>query len=483
MEKLLILLIISDFLLFANLSPVRAEEKATQPDSVTEWMNCLNEVMDEFNPPVDQCLKKYSNRYWMCEKIANEQKEASDRERKRRCDPILGDKSPSSEQTQNPILPPYAVCAIKCLDDIDQRYQCPLPASVIDDNGVSVIVLPDGSTRNFSPRDNECVDDRGKIQNACLFQCPATVGGEPISDPIDEGEKIKVAGVTSDDPLNEAEKYINLLRRKPDLTRKEEDIKRILGDYEAGKPVSVWDVKGEPEMQVPGSGEWVTLKKGDTIPPGARIFTGMDDDLLVSLPGVYIVKVRSLTDITFSQTGISKALSKGELITHLDLRTGDVEVQVEKGTYQASMQVQMPQAVVGVRGTHFWVSYDEAKRLGVVGVYEGEVAVDDLFRGRRTLLTPAKDKTPRVIVMVPAEANSQLLTQEPTSAPGQKEQAPKTNRNIFISLLFILTAGGIGLYLHKKGKLMPLYKMLSQKVSTLMKKASKNDKEETDKDS
>ena len=359
---------------------------------------------------------------------------------------------------------PYAVCAIKCLDDADRRYQCPLPVTSIDDQGVSVIELPDGTTRAFSPSGNKCVDDRSKTQNDCLSQCPAAVGGESISDPMGDSQPIKVAGTASDDPLNEAGKYLNLLKRKPTLPSKKEDLKKVLGDYEAGKPMSVWSVEGEPEMQVPGSDEWVVLKKGDAIPKGARIFTGMDDDLLVVLPGSYAVKVRAFTDITFNQSGISEALLGGDLINHLDLRAGDVEVHVEKGTYQSSTQVQMPQAVAGVRGTHFWVSYDETKRLGAVGVYEGEVMVDDLFRGTRTLLTPAKDKTPRVIVMSSADsasAQDQKSTQGNSQLPAQKQ----SSSGVWWIVLIIVLGGGV-FVLEKTGKL----QLMLQKILILIRK-------------
>lgn len=275
---------------------------------------------------------------------------------------------------------------------------------------------------------------------------------QPIPDPIGEDKKIKVLGASADDSLSEAEKYLNLLKRERDISDKDyEDVKKIWGNYEAGKPMNVWSVEGEPEMQVPGNEEWVILKKGDTIPPGARIFTGMDDDLLVSLPGVYLVKVRSFTDITFNQTGISKSLAKKELINHLDLRTGDVEVHVEKGTYQSSMQVQMPQYVVGVRGTHFWVSYNEKIRLGTVGVFEGEVAVDDLSRDTRTLLTPANDGTQRVVVMLPIQAQ--------TRAQG------KYNGTLFWVFLVLILGGGV-FALHKTGKLKPII----QKVLALARK-------------
>ena len=369
--------------------------------------------------------------------------------------------SPPAGNTFGPS--PYSVCAIKCLDEVDRRYQCPLPSTIIDDQGLSVIKLPDGTTRAFSPSGNECVDDRSKAQNDCLSGCPASVGGEPIPDPMGDGQPIKVAGTASDDPLNEAEKYINLLKRKPALPSKEEDLKKILGDYEAGKPMSVWSVVGEPEMQVPGSDEWVILKKGDAIPKGARIFTGMDDDILVVLPGSYVVKVRGFSDITFNQTGISKALGR-ELINHLDLRNGDVEVQVEKGTYQGSMQVQMPQMVAGVRGTHFWVSYDETKRLGAVGVYKGEVAVDDLFRGTRTLLTPAKDETPRVIVMSSADSAS---AQDQKSAQGNPQlPAQKQSSSGAWWIVLIIVLGGGVFVLEKTGKL----QLMLQKILILIRK-------------
>ena len=385
-------------------------------------------------------------------------------------EPYCGDSAPVQPATNVPAnnapdsSSPYAACAIKCLDDAERGYQCPLPASEIDDNGVSVIQLPNGSTRNFSPRDNECVDDRSKAQNDCLSGCPASVGGEPIPDPMGDGQPIKVAGAASDDPLNEAEKYINLLKRKPAFPNKEEYKKKVWGNYEGGKPMSVWSVEGEPEMQVPGSDEWVILKKGDAIPKGARIFTGMDDDIFVVLPGSYVVKVRGFSDITFDQTGISKALGR-ELINHLDLRNGDVEVIVEpQWNYQGSMQVKMPAMTVGVRGTHFWVSYDEAKRLGAVGVYKGEVAVDDLFRGTRTLLTPAKDETPRVIVMSSADSAS-LQDQKSTQGNSQLPTQKQSNSGAWWIVLIIVLSGGVFI-LHKTGKLWPIL----QKILTLIRR-------------
>lgn len=265
-----------------------------------------------------------------------------------------------------------------------------------------------------------------------------SVESEPISDPISDNQLIKVAGVAIEDQLNEAEKYADLLKRDPVLPSKAEDFKKILGDYETGKPISVWKVRGAPEVQMPGSEDWAVLKEGDIIPPGARIFTGMEDDLFINLPGVYIVKVRSLTDVTFNKIEVADALLKGKFITHLDLRDGDVEAEVERGTYQATMQVEMPQYVAGVRGTHFWASYDKTKQLGSVGVYEGEVAVDDLLRGTRTLLTPAKDKTSRVMVM------PVLKSQNEASAP-----ATRRKRGAFgWAVIFIL--GGLGYAAYRK---------------------------------
>lgn len=280
---------------------------------------------------------------------------------------------------------------------------------------------------------------------------------EPIADPIGDNQLIKVAGAAPGDPLNEAGEYAELLKRQPALPSKGELLENMLSNYETGKPISVWNVQGAPEVQMPGSEEWVVLKKGDIIPQGARIQTGLEDDLLIYLPGIYVVKVRSLSDITFNKTEVADALLKGKFITHLDLRDGDVEVQVEQGTYQATMQVEMPQYVAGVRGTHFWVSYDETKQLGSVGVYEGEVAVDDLSRGTRTLLTPASD-SPRVMVM-PATASASVNNKKSAPLDSQSPVKKQLKSGLWwLIIIFILAT--VGFILHKTGKFQPMIKKI-----------------------
>ena len=273
------------------------------------------------------------------------------------------------------------------------------------------------------------VDSRGVVVIQGMDISPETSGAADLV------PALQVSGAESSDQSREANKYIDLLKRPPAISEQtSENLRIILENYEAGKPISADTIEGEPQMQIAGSDEWVTLKKGDAIPLGARIFTGMDDHLLVSLPGFGIVKVLAFTDITFDKKGIADATVKGEFVTDLDLRTGDVEVRVDKKTYQVSGQVRTPQSVTSVRGTHFWVSYDEKKALGVVGVYEGEVAVDDLSRGTHTLLTPTKDKTLRVFVMPPIQEKSMGLTW-------------------WLLLAALLVIGGGAFFLRRKSKL------------------------------
>jgi len=97
-------------------------------------------------------------------------------------------------------------------------------------------------------------------------------------------------------------------------------------------------------------------------------------------------------------------------------------------------------------------------------VYKGEVAVDDLFRGTRTLLTPAKDETPRVIVMSSADsasAQDQKSTQGNSQLPAQKQ----SSSGAWWIVLIIVLGGGV-FVLEKTGKL----QLMLQKILILIRK-------------
>ncbi|OGZ08152.1 MAG: hypothetical protein A2942_03260 [Candidatus Lloydbacteria bacterium RIFCSPLOWO2_01_FULL_50_20] len=183
---------------------------------------------------------------------------------------------------------------------------------------------------------------------------------------------------------------------------------------------SVWSTEGQAvDILLPGETEWRELKKGDPIPSGSRIFTGMDSDLLIHLGSGGVVKARPFTDFIFDQNLVDESCAAGSrtpLIHHLDLRDGEVEVQVEKGTYQGSLQVTTPSATNGVRGTHFWVSYNAEKNISTTGVYEGTVAVTDRTTGATMDLQPRPDGKPGIAIIGSAPEKQLAETRQKSDA-------------------------------------------------------------------
>ena len=204
---------------------------------------------------------------------------------------------------------------------------------------------------------------------------------------------------------------------------------------------SVWGTEGQAvDILLPGETEWHELKKNDPIPSGSRIFTGMDSDILIYLGSGGVVKAKPFTDFIFDQNLVDESCKEGSrtpLIHHLDLRDGEVEVQVEQGTYQGSMQVTTPSATNAVRGTHFWVSYDATKNISATGVYEGAVAVTDRATGAAMELKPMSDGTPGIAIL--------------GSASSEQPEQTKNGNGLFWIITLLVICGGV-FWFHKKGK-------------------------------
>lgn len=233
--------------------------------------------------------------------------------------------------------------------------------------------------------------------------------------------------------------------------------------FSLGEGATVLSIEGDVDILIPGEIEWRALKQDDFIPAGARVFTGMDADLLISFPKFGAAKVLSFSDFILDQNTIDESCKEGTrspLLYHLDLRSGDVEVHVEKGSYQGSLRVTTPSATNAVRGTHFWVSYDSAKNISATGVYEGTVAVTDRITNRTMDLRPQADGKPGIAI-----SGSIKTAPQNSSAVEVPSRSGSRLNGIFIAL-FILVLGGGLFILHKTGKLQPII----QKVLTLIRK-------------
>lgn len=203
-----------------------------------------------------------------------------------------------------------------------------------------------------------------------------------------------------------------ILNRTPEMT--EEIINQYQAEQKAlyegpGESPYRLDIqKGDIAIKLPGQTEWSTLKQGDRIPSGSTIFTGMDSTTVLSIRDKGVIQVQSFTEITITEEGLEEAAKTGQTYTDIELRTGEVELNVPGGVFTGSLQVHTPNSTTGVRGTHFWVSYDKDKKLSTTGVYKGQVEVKAKDKDQTTLVSPNGDK-PGVVVVAQKLSTVKLL--------------------------------------------------------------------------
>lgn len=195
---------------------------------------------------------------------------------------------------------------------------------------------------------------------------------------------------------------VNFYERAPRLT--EENIKISQKEWEhtptpdtnkTTSPYRLDILNGAVQIKLPGQNEWSDLKQGDRIPPGSTIFTGMDATTVLSIQDKGVVQVLPFTEVTITEEGLADPT---KTTTDINLRTGEIELNIEGGLYSPSFQVFTTNAVAGVKGTHFWVSYNKEKKLSTVGVYKGEVEVKTRGSDKSSLVSPNGDR-PGVIVV------------------------------------------------------------------------------------
>lgn len=200
-----------------------------------------------------------------------------------------------------------------------------------------------------------------------------------------------------------------LYGRTPQMTeeiiKQYQEEQRALSEEPGESPYRLDILNGQIQIKLPGQNEWSDLKQGDRIPPGSTIFTGMDTTTVLSIRDKGVVQILSFTEVTISEKGLAEP---GKTTTEIDLRAGEVELNLPTGIFTGSLRVTTPTAHNAVRGTHFWVSYDKDKKLSTTGVYEGTVDVKVLGSDKSTLISPDGDK-PGVVVIAKKLSTPKLI--------------------------------------------------------------------------
>ena len=176
---------------------------------------------------------------------------------------------------------------------------------------------------------------------------------------------------------------------------------------EVGKAV-VRSVRGH--AQYAEGGQWLELKPGHVLKPGASIRTANESqvDLFLDQNGPMVRLVENTTlgidKLNFEATGIETVIE-----TQLDLKSGRILGIVKKMTHNSKYEIKTPNGVAGVRGTEFDVSATSVARVvsgSMVVVYvksDGTVITQVLNAGE--MFVPSEG----AVRPLPPDQLSQLL--------------------------------------------------------------------------
>ena len=163
-------------------------------------------------------------------------------------------------------------------------------------------------------------------------------------------------------------------------------------------------LKGTVQREI--QGKWVTIRRaGIVLLQHDRIKTGNASKLEIKFDDGSLLQVSSNSIISLKEYAYSK---KGRT-ANINLNNGSLFANVNKLRRNSSFTVSTVTAVAGVRGTQFYVSIDDKKKVKVE-VYKGKVEVDaqnkkvDVKAGQETIVTkgstpeqPKKISSPRKI--------------------------------------------------------------------------------------
>ncbi len=131
----------------------------------------------------------------------------------------------------------------------------------------------------------------------------------------------------------------------------------------------------------------------------------------------------------------------------------------------------------------FLVGYNSSTKQSAIEIYDGSLTIQNKTGQSKTISSSYGSEIKRIDV----DQNGEMIEKiaipqsqwEAFLASQQKETESEPSGNVLpIIAIAILSMGGTVFFLHRKGKLMPLYKSLSQKISGIKKKIKKDRQEE-----
>lgn len=144
------------------------------------------------------------------------------------------------------------------------------------------------------------------------------------------------------------------------------------------------DLYGQVEINVPqpdgtyDEEAWDTAELDSELPPGTHIKVSNKSGLILTFPDTQ-------TDIIVGpNTEIVLVSAKDEKEGHLQLLWGKLKANVKKMMKDGSLEVEMSQAVAGIKGTTFVL--EETKKQSTLKVIEGSVAFKSKINGQEEMV-------------------------------------------------------------------------------------------------
>jgi hypothetical protein len=124
-------------------------------------------------------------------------------------------------------------------------------------------------------------------------------------------------------------------------------------------------------VKVIQDGQELAAQKGLVLLQGAQVQTTAGAKVEIQLDEGSVVRVGPNTRFSLS----AYAYNSGSRNTGVDLQNGSMNMRVTKLTGESQFKVSTVTAVAGVRGTYFYINYDENSKEVGLAVYSGEVEV------------------------------------------------------------------------------------------------------------
>lgn len=133
------------------------------------------------------------------------------------------------------------------------------------------------------------------------------------------------------------------------------------------------EIKGDVQVQLEGRQDWVNAVVGTKLWNGVLIQTDFDSEVTLDFEDIAVVKVGELSQVAIEK--FTKNFPQNKSAMSLEVHLGDMNLDVNPGSFTADVQVRAGNNVTSVRGTHFGVAYNPETDFAVFEIYDGTIGV------------------------------------------------------------------------------------------------------------